>query len=301
MAREFGRWFRFYDGVLDDPKVQRLPDKLFRAWVNLMCLASRGGGRIEADYAAIGFSLRLSEGHARDTIKVLAAAGLMDIEEGVIEPHNWPERQFKSDVTDPTAAERMRRMRERNGAVTETVTERNDTVTVTPTRAETEQIQSRTEAEQSRERSQARAAARGTRWPTNAVVLEDWIEQGAKARVRNGLPAVDLRLVAEQFADYWAAESGKHAVKLDWRRTWLKWATSQKVQGNGSAASRQPGHRLGDFGEILEREHNKGSDLDADVTPRGGVRKAQGSLAGDDRIDGGGVAPGVALLSDRSH
>ena len=40
------RWFRLYDAVLDDPKVQRLPDRIFKAWINLLCLASRHGGTL---------------------------------------------------------------------------------------------------------------------------------------------------------------------------------------------------------------------------------------------------------------
>jgi hypothetical protein len=153
VAHDFGRWFRFYDGVLDDPKVQRLPDKLFRAWVNLMCLASRRGGRVEADYADLAFSLRISEGEARETLQALASAGLMDIEDDTIEPHNWTERQFKSDVTDPTAAERMRRKRatdkDRN---TVTAPLRSTSVTVTATREE--KIQNREDTD-----SEAKASA----------------------------------------------------------------------------------------------------------------------------------------------
>lgn len=132
MAREFGRWFRFYDGVLDDPKVQRLSDKLFRAWVNLMCLASRRGGRIEADYADVAFSLRVTEGQARETLQALKSAGLMDIEETGIEPHNWSERQFKSDVS----TDRVKRFRDRS-------TKQDETVSETP--PDTEQIQNRSE------------------------------------------------------------------------------------------------------------------------------------------------------------
>jgi hypothetical protein len=49
-------------------------------------------------------------------------------------PHNWKGRQYKSDITDPTAPKRQKAYRERNK-------DRNATVTVTATRADTEQKQ----------------------------------------------------------------------------------------------------------------------------------------------------------------
>ena len=54
------RWFRFYDGALNDAKVQRLPAPLFKAWVNLLCLASMHDG-VLPPVADISFSLRIPE------------------------------------------------------------------------------------------------------------------------------------------------------------------------------------------------------------------------------------------------
>ena len=38
------RWFRVYDDLVDDPKVQRLDPSLFKALINLWCLTSANGG-----------------------------------------------------------------------------------------------------------------------------------------------------------------------------------------------------------------------------------------------------------------
>ena len=38
------RWYRMYDELLDNPKVQRLSGDEFKAWVNILCLASRHDG-----------------------------------------------------------------------------------------------------------------------------------------------------------------------------------------------------------------------------------------------------------------
>jgi hypothetical protein len=129
------RWFRFYDDTLNDPKVQRLPGDLFKSWVNLLCLASNSDGEIKS-LADAAFALRLPEAKAAVIVASLAAKGLLDsVEGGYFAPHNWNGRQYKSDVTDPTAADRMQRYRNRKRNA-----DRNDTVTDTPLRTDTEQI-----------------------------------------------------------------------------------------------------------------------------------------------------------------
>jgi hypothetical protein len=45
-------WFRVYDDVVDDPKVQRLEPSLFKALINLWCLTSansRAAGRMDVN------------------------------------------------------------------------------------------------------------------------------------------------------------------------------------------------------------------------------------------------------------
>lgn len=142
------RWFRFYDCALDDPKVQRLPDRLFKAWVNLLCLASRNAGRLP-DLPDVAFALRMSDEDAIDIINDLAAAELIDGDDDGYFPHNWKGRQFSSD-NDETAAERKRKQRDREAAerakrVTSQNVTRDQSQDVTRTeqnRAETEQIDS---------------------------------------------------------------------------------------------------------------------------------------------------------------
>lgn len=119
-------WFRMYDGVLDDPKVQRLPDKAFRFWVNLLCLASRNNGLITQNSDDLAFCLRLDLGKVRDLTQILVSAGLLVKVEGGYEPHKWAERQYKSDVSTG----RVKRFRERS---------RNGDETAPDTEADTEQ------------------------------------------------------------------------------------------------------------------------------------------------------------------
>ena len=95
-------WLRLYDEILDDPKVQKLSGDDFKAWVNLLCLASQSGGEIPS-LADAAFALRLPETKAGAIIADLAKRELMDpVDGGYFRPHNWDKRQYKSDVTDPT-------------------------------------------------------------------------------------------------------------------------------------------------------------------------------------------------------
>lgn len=90
------KWFRFYSDALDDPKVQRLPAELFKAWVNILCVASRHGGVLPSS-EDIQFALRLSESEVGRVLDDLKARGLIDEVGDHLEPHNWSKRQYKSD------------------------------------------------------------------------------------------------------------------------------------------------------------------------------------------------------------
>lgn len=49
---------------------------------------------------------------------------------------------------------------------------------------------------------------KGSRWPDNAVVAEDWIRDGARCRANQQMPEIDLRSEALKFANYWSSKSG---------------------------------------------------------------------------------------------
>lgn len=102
------RWFRVYDDLVDDPKVQRLPAETFRGLINLWCLASNNGG-ILPPHDEIAFKLRLSPQKATKLLDDLVAAGLLEHDDRGVFPHNWDGRQHKSDVSN----ERVKRHRER--------------------------------------------------------------------------------------------------------------------------------------------------------------------------------------------
>ena len=141
-------WLRLYTGILDDPKVQRLPADQFKGWVNLLCLAKENDGLLPS-IGDTAFRLRISEAEAQSLVEELATRGLLDLTDEGVTPHNWEGRQFISDE-DPTAALRQRRARAKRD-VTRDVTGPS-LPSEADYRAETE---TESETEQSREASRA--------------------------------------------------------------------------------------------------------------------------------------------------
>jgi hypothetical protein len=129
-------WFRFYTSTAHDPKVQRLPDRLFKAWVNLLCLAAENDGSLPGA-SDCAYVLRLSDEDMNSILEQLSERGLFDESESGLKPHNWDGRQYKSDVS----TDRVKRFREKKRNVSETAIE-----------TAPEQKQNRTESEQTRAR-----------------------------------------------------------------------------------------------------------------------------------------------------
>lgn len=102
------RWFRFYSEVLHDPKVRRLPSRLYKEWVMVLCLANIGKPRGRLPSAEdVADHLGGSTRHAEGLLGRLKERGLLDEIEGRLVPHNWDTRQPPSD----NAPERMQSIR----------------------------------------------------------------------------------------------------------------------------------------------------------------------------------------------
>ena len=107
-------WFRLHESTLDSPKVQRLPDRLFKGWINMLCVASRYDGKLPP-IADIAFAMRKSEEEVKKLLAALEAAKLIDRSGDELLPHDWSEHQYKSDVS--TNRVREFRKRKKGGSV----------------------------------------------------------------------------------------------------------------------------------------------------------------------------------------
>lgn len=138
------RWFRLYDDVLNDPKVQRLDGDTFKFWINMLCIASKRGGVLPS-IEDMAFEMRVSVLVCTMKIDALKTAGLVDGDKR-LRPHGWEKRQYKSD----TSTERVKRFRERSSNVAVTVDE-----TGPDTDTDTEQKQIKKTNKKSRSASSA--------------------------------------------------------------------------------------------------------------------------------------------------
>jgi hypothetical protein len=112
-------WWRAYNEAVNDPKLQLLSDSLFRAWFNVMCIASANGGSLPA-LKDIAFTLRIQPTKAAQVLAQLHAAGLLDKTETGFIPHNWNGRQYKSDVSTDRVKQFRKRQRNVSSGVSET-------------------------------------------------------------------------------------------------------------------------------------------------------------------------------------
>lgn len=177
------RWWRAYDDAASDPKLGLLSDELHRAWFNLMCIASANDGEFPP-IKQIAYTLRVKPERAAAIMAELHGAGLLDKTETGFAPHNWNKRQYKADVTDPTASERMKRYRSNK---------RNDrNATVTQLRPETE---ADTETETESEKKETREAALDDGWPSDFRVQfwEAWPNKVGKPKAMNELERLRRR------------------------------------------------------------------------------------------------------------
>ena len=106
-------WWRAYDDAIDNPKLLKLSDSMHRAWFTLQCIASANGGVLPPT-GDIAVRLRIKPAKVAEWLTKLVQAKLMDNENGVFRPHNWDDRQFKTDGSDPTNSQRQKRFRERH-------------------------------------------------------------------------------------------------------------------------------------------------------------------------------------------
>lgn len=154
------RWFRFYTSVVDDPKAQMLAPDLFKHWVNVLCIAAENDGELPS-LSAVAFKLRLAEPKAAAVLVKLCGFGLLDKTDKGFKPHNWDGRQYKSDKTDNTNADRQKRFRDRQRN-DDSNAKSNGVTSVTSKQPDTE-----TDTETEVEKKETRASALPDDWPTD--------------------------------------------------------------------------------------------------------------------------------------
>lgn len=215
------QWFRFYGSTLNNRKAQSLPGDLFKAWVNILCLACSCDGKPMLMDDII-FALRMTPAKCQAVVDELIERNLLDDTETGLRPHDWDERQYKSDVSNDRVE--RHRQRKRNGECN---------VTVTPPE------QSRTDTEQIRKKEVAADAAPRARKSTGEKLPEGWMPSGADREygLSLGLSEAEIAAALEEMRD-WAKGNSNRAIarKADWSSAFKGWLrrNSKEERKNGT-------------------------------------------------------------------
>lgn len=216
-------WLRLYDEILHDRKVQALPCDLFKAWINLLCIANKGAPRgTLPPVEDVAWTLRMSEADTERALADLVAVGLIDQTAKGYQMHNWERRQYASD----NSTERVQRFRQKHaetaGNVTETLQKQPSNENATP--PEQKQIQNRTDTEAEAEHPapvRLRAVPKQSEVIPPAAVAANAVEQAAESVLGRKLKSAerkavthwcntDGRGVTPEIAEYAEVETATH-------------------------------------------------------------------------------------------
>lgn len=236
-------WFRIYDEALDDPKVQRLSDALFRHWFNLLCLANRGNprGRLPEKLEDIAYSLRLTPRKTRQVLDELTARGLLVLEQSTsrVMPNRWDERQKKSD----SSAERVARHRDKQEArnVTQPLQKRNSNALDIEKETDTEKSREDIAPQPPRGPRPKRATQIDPAWEPDEVLL-------AWAQTKH-ISQTDIDAETERFKNHYLA---KGEARADWNASFRNWMTSPLRSQPARASPAQVGPRRATAHDFFE-------------------------------------------------
>ena len=255
-----GRWWRAYEDALHDPKVQGLPDRLFKRWFNILCVASKYGGTLPST-PVLTYLLTGRSDHVERDVKALLNRGLLDEIDGQLAPHNWFKFQYKTD----NSTERVRAHR---------TDKRNVSVTANETAPEY-RVQS-TESER-KIPSLRSGRARGTRLSIDWLPSDDDL-----AFADRFLERYQIEDEQAKFRDYWLALAGPKAVKLDWPATWRNWI--RKAKNDQGLQTNSNGNRR-PLSEWQIRQRRKDDALAAlSASIERGERQAASGSEGDQGV-----------------
>ncbi len=100
-------WVKIDDDVIFDSAMQALPDELFKTWINVLCLASKNGGRLPV-LSNVAFALRLDSVTVSDVLQRFREMGLLlKSEDGALSPLKWAGRHFvpASEWAEPSPSQ----------------------------------------------------------------------------------------------------------------------------------------------------------------------------------------------------
>jgi len=211
------KWFRFHADALNNPKVQRLHPEVFRAWVNILCIACEHNGAIP-NVTDLAFLLRLDEGTTQHAVDTLVSARLIEESGDGYTPHDWDEHQYRKASDDPARVkERVSRSRALRNAIHG---DTNAFVTRPEADAEAE-TDPETDSETEQKVLVAHAHARGS--PNgNGVSIPSDLSPGEEERAQMQALAIPKNWYATKWwslVEHYEGKPNERRTPDEWRRT----------------------------------------------------------------------------------
>lgn len=268
MPREQKPWFRVYLETFSDKKLRKLGVPQKWLWIAMLgasrespepgrLLITTGYPMTARDLAAYA-DVRLNV--VTTALPIMERLGMIAMDGDTITIPNWDARQFESDnVTARTQKHREKTKERSNNVPTEDVgtlqtrsREQRRNAPDTDTDTDNSSLRSELGAQPAR----TTRTNRGTRLPPNFQPNPEAITQ-----MRDECPGVDLQSETRKFTDYWTAESGQRATKINWQSTWKNWirGTYERTptNPNGQLKSKRQQERDAMFDRQLARARER--------------------------------------------
>lgn len=237
-------WIKLYHEILDDYKMHKLPDSLWRRTIELFLLAGdTDQDGLLPDLDEIAFRLRVDRETLQKEIEQLIGLGIL-IEDEALCVKNFEKRQAANSSTERS---RKYREREQSGQYKNDETENetgaqrscNETLRSRDVDTDTDKIQIRTrkEPEQEPEQDFADDDAKNTDEPDENIFDVYENEIGALTP----LIADSLRMAKAEFPDHWIRESLRIAAKNNKR----SWSYAEKILKRWQVEGFKVDNRLG--------------------------------------------------------
>lgn len=255
MMANWRRWIKLYIEILDDPKMGKMSDWMWRRTIELFLLAGENGNDGELQPVGdLAWRLRLEESKLLAALESLSQAGVTELlPNGIWKIRNFTKRQDADNPTERKQAERLRERKFGHDPTSGNVTKGDETVTKRDTdKKGLEEI--RKEEDESRGEEKGPAAASFPERLSNVqlfckITNMSYIPSGSMPAVMTALDALkqkykdDPGLIAflSPFWESWKGRRTKDGRKFsELNCAWLTdWAATgsippERANGNGN-------------------------------------------------------------------
>jgi len=247
-------WIKLYHEILDDPKMGRMPDRLWRRTIELFLLA----GELDQEGLLpsvhdMSWRLRVNDDALQDDLNLLISYGIVTVEADSFTVTKFAERQTAMTATERAARDRAAKKNAvyygeseptRELSVTKAYADCNETRKLSVTKANTDIDKIREEVEEDTDTEPLP--------PAGAIFKVYESEIG----VLTASIADELKLAVSEYPDGWIIDALKEASRQN-KRNWSyarailkRW----KAEGRGTGNRKQSGADLDKFRALYEQQ-----------------------------------------------